>query len=68
MSKSKYETFILRALAGLDPISMKSLPEDSVWLNAEVQAAFRGLIVVQENHSSKSDGDDGHDGDCVFPF
>ena len=62
-----YETFFLRVLAGLDPISMTALPEDSVWLSSHIQDNFRELIVLPDKPPTSSDDGEGLV-ECVFPF
>ena len=65
MSSSNVENFILRVLAGFDPKDLTPLEKGSVWLDPEVQTAFRELLSpVPEKISEPDDSLVG----CRFPF
>ena len=63
ISLKNVELFLLRILAGLDPITSAPLPSDSVWKHPEIMSALQKL--VREGKEALIDGSD--DG-CLFPF
>ena len=63
ISLKNVELFLLRILAGLDPITAAPLAADSVWKHPEIMSALQKLVregkeaLGQENDSG-----------CTFPF
>ena len=63
ISLKNVELFLLRILAGLDPITSAPLPADSVWKHPEIMSALQKLV-REGKEALTADPDDG----CLFPF
>jgi len=57
------ELFLLRILAGLDPVTAKPLSTDSVWKHPEIMSALQKLV-REGKDALEQDRDEG----CLFPF
>lgn len=67
MDQTKTELFVMRTLAGFDPLIGDLLPENSPWKNKDIYDALRTL--AENSNARIDDGDeDCDDDDCIFPF
>ena len=63
INSKNVELFLLRILAGIDPITATPLGADSVWKHPEIVSAL--LKLVREGKAAlEEDADSG----CLFPF
>ena len=63
ISLKAVELFLLRILAGLDPITSAPLATDSVWKHPEIMSAL--LKLVREGTAALELETDN---ECIFPF
>jgi hypothetical protein len=57
------ELFLLRILAGIDPITATPLGSDSVWKHPEIVSALLKLV-REGKEAMEEDAENG----CLFPF
>ena len=63
ISLKSVELFLLRILAGLDPITAAPLAADSVWKHPEIMSALQKLV-----RDGKEALEQETDSGCIFPF
>lgn len=63
ISIKNVELFLLRILAGLDPLTAAPLAADSVWKHPEIMSALQKLV-REGKEALEQETDSG----CIFPF
>lgn len=63
ISIKNVELFLLRILAGLDPLTAAPLAADSVWKHPEIMSALQKLVRDGKEALEKDT-----DKECLFPF